>query len=98
MSKSTTPPSDLAEQIQELVLSQLPSLRLDRQSLEADMLGGSEARIPSRKAIVIIARVCNELGARDVVKKSDLRPEQVTSLSNLIALLQKKLVPALVVQ
>lgn len=96
MSTSATHPNDLADQVRELVLAQLPSLRLDRGKLEAALDAGEEAQIPSRKAIVVIARVCNTLGATGVVKKSDLRPDQVTGLGNLITLLQNRLVAALV--
>lgn len=92
MSASATPNgSDFERQIRKLVLEELPSLRLDRDDLEAAMDEGRPARIPSRKAMVIIARVCRAVGVgKEVVKKSDLRPDQVTNLPNLIDLLYRR--------
>ena len=58
----TNAESRITEEVRELVLSELPSLRLDRNTLEAALDSGDEARIPSRKGIVVVARVCNNLG------------------------------------
>lgn len=90
----TAPTTDRAldPTIRSLVLEELPSLRLDREALEQALDDDDEdqQRIPSRKAIVIIARVCKKLGVGQVVKKADLRPEQVSNLRNLIVLLDER--------
>jgi len=85
--------SKATEAIREMVLSELPSLRLDRNAVEAALDSGTEARIPSRKGIVVIARVCNKLGAGRVVSKADLKPNQVADVANLIKLLSTKIAP-----
>lgn len=90
MSTPTTARSALDPQIRHLVLEELSGLRLDRELLEQMLDADEEARIPSRKAMVIIAKVCKKLGVGKVVKKSDLRPEQVSSLRNLIELLDRR--------
>ncbi len=90
------PPAEHLQRIRELVLSELPRLRLDRNTIEAALDSGDEERIPSRKAMVIIARVCKSLQVGKVVKQSDLKPDQVTDVANLIELLASKTAPALV--
>ena len=93
MSLSTTVSPVLVDRVRDLVLDELPSLRLDRTGLEASLEAGEVARIPSRKAMVVIARVCRKLGVGKVVKKADLKPEQVTSLANLIDLIAMRAAP-----
>ena len=95
---SIQPPTDEHRaMIRELVLSELPKLRLNRDGVEAALASGSEARVPSRKAMVIIARVCKGLGLGRVVKKADLKPDQVTSVANLIELLASRTQPELAI-
>jgi hypothetical protein len=78
----------------ELVLAELPAVRLDREELERMLDADEEARIPSRKATTIIARVCKKLGIDPkVIKQADLKPEQLTSLHNLIDLLERRTAP-----
>ncbi len=91
------PTGEHRDMIRELVLSELPKLRLNRDSVEAAMASGSEARIPSRKAMVVIARVCKDLGLGRAVKKADLKPDQVTSVANLIELLASRTQPELAI-
>ena len=79
------------EEIRELVLSELPNLRLDRNSVESALESGTEARIPSRKGLVVIARVCKKLGVGKVVKQADLKPDQIADVANLINLLAAKI-------
>ena len=82
--------------VRELVLNELPGLRIDRSSIEAALDSGSGTRIPSRRAMVIIARVCKQLGVGTrAIKKSDLKPDQVTDVANLIELLASKTAPRL---
>ena len=90
------PPAEHLQRVRDLVLSELPGLRLDRSRIEAALDSGDEERIPSRKAMVIIARVCKILHVGKVVKQSDLKPDQVTDVANLIELLASKTAPALV--
>ena len=85
-----TPPDEHLEVIRELVLSELPRLRIDRGAIESALDSGSETRIPSRKAMVVIARVCQSRGVGRAVKKADLKPDQVTSVANLIDLLASR--------
>lgn len=92
-----TPTDEHRDMIRELVLSELPMLRLNRDSVEAALASGSETRIPSRKAMVIVARVCKGLGVGRVVKKADLKPDQVTSVANLIELLASRTQPELAI-
>ncbi len=92
-----TPTGEHRDMIRELVLSELPKLRLNRDSVEAALTSGSEARIPSRKAMVVIARVCKGLGLSRAVKKADLKPDQVTSVANLIELLASRTQPELAI-
>ena len=81
------PTDEHLQVIRELVLSELPRLRIDSGTIESALDSGSETRIPSRKAMVVVARVCQSLGVGRVVKKADLKPDQVTSVANLIDLL-----------
>lgn len=90
------PPAEHLQRVRDLVLSELPGLRLDRNSIEAALDSGDEQRIPSRKAMVIIARVCKSLQVGKVIKQSDLKPDQVADVANLIELLASKTAPALV--
>lgn len=93
---TAAPPTALQGRIRGLVLAELPKLRLDRAPLEAALDAGEEARIPSRKALMLIARVCKQLGVeRTVVKKQDLEPDQVADLTNLIDLLARRAAPHL---
>ena len=93
---ATAPPAEHLRTVRELVLNELPGLRIDRGSVEAALDSGSGTRIPSRKAMVIIARVCKQLGVGPrAVKKSDLKPDQVTDVANLIELLASKTAPRL---
>ncbi|WP_419552881.1 nucleotide kinase domain-containing protein [Candidatus Poriferisodalis sp.] len=85
-----TPTSEHLDMIRELILSELSRLRIDRNSIESAMGSGSDTRIPSRKAMVVIARVCKSLGVGNVVKKADLTPDQVTNVANLIDLLARR--------
>ena len=87
---STHIPSEHFDLIRELVLSELPRLRIERGAIESALDSDSETRIPSRKAMVVIARVCKSLGVGRVVKKADLKPDQVTSVANLIDLLARR--------
>ena len=87
---STYSPTEHLDLIRELVLSELPRLRIDRGTIESALDSGSESRIPPRKAMVVIARVCKGLGVGKAVKKADLKPDQVTSVANLIDLLASR--------
>ena len=87
---STHTPTEHLDLIRELVLSELQRLRIDRGTIESALDSGSETRIPSRKAMVVIARVCKGLGVGRAVKKADLKPDQVTSVANLIDLLASR--------
>ncbi len=95
MSLSTTAPPSVTARVRVFVLDELPSLRLDRDRLESLLEDGGVAPIASRKAMVVIARVCRELGVSKVARKADLRSEQVTSLANLIELIATRAVPKL---
>ena len=96
MSLSTAVPPSVSARVRAFVLDELPSLRLDRDRLESLLEDGDVATIPSRKAMVVIARVCRELGVGQVVRKADLKPEQVTNLENLIELIATRAAPKLV--
>ena len=61
MSATTTAASDVGTQVRSAVLDQLQRLRFDRADLEAMLDGGGDPRIPSRKALVVIARVAKSL-------------------------------------
>lgn len=90
-------PTEHLQKVRELVLSELPRLRIDRDSIEAALDSGAGTPIPSRRAMVVIARVCKELGVETgTVKKSDLRPDQVADVANLIELLASKTAPKLI--
>lgn len=96
MSATTTAASDVGTQVRSAVLDQLQRLRFDRADLEAMLDGGGDPRIPSRKALVVIARVAKAFGlSKKIIKKSDLRPEQVTSVRNLADLLTRRIREAL---
>lgn len=96
MSATTTTTADLGTQIRSAVLDQLQRLRFDRTDIETMLEGGGDPRIPSRKALVLIARVAKSFGlSKKIIKKSDLRPEQVTSVSNLTDLLTRRIREAL---
>jgi K+-transporting ATPase c subunit len=96
MSPNSTNTIGLRDQVYASFLEQLPRARLDPLAIEASLAEGLDPRIPSRKAIAIIARVCKALGVGvNAVKKSDLRPEQVTSVRNLIDLLTRRIGDAL---
>lgn len=96
MSATTTTSSDVGTQVRSAVLDQLQRLRFDRADLEAMLDGGGDPRIPSRKALVVIARVAKTFGlSKKIIKKSDLRPEQVTSVRNLTDLLTRRIREAL---
>ena len=96
MSATTTTASDLATQIRSAVLDQLQRLRFDRADIEAMLDAGGDPRIPSRKALVVIARIAKSFGlSKKIIKKSDLRPEQVTSVRNLTDLLTRRIREAL---
>ena len=90
MPSTHTPSDEHLKVIRELVLSELPQLRIDRAPIESALDAGSETRIPSRKAMVVVARVCKSLGVGRAVKKADLKPDQVTSVANLIDLLARR--------
>ncbi len=97
VSPTEAPPAEHLRTVRELVLNELPALRIDRTSIEAALDSGSGTRIPSRRAMVIIARVCKQLGVGTrAVKKSDLKPHQVTNVANLIKLLASKTAPKLI--
>jgi hypothetical protein len=84
--------TDLADAVCVAVIDQLERLRFDRAEIEAALACGNDPRIPSRKALVVIARVTRAFGvSRDVIRKSDLKPEQVTSVGNLIDLLARRI-------
>lgn len=96
MSATTTTTTDLGTQIRSAVLDQLQRLRFDRADIETMLEGGGDPRIPSRKALVVIARVAKSFGlSKKIIKKSDLRPEQVTSVRNLTDLLTRRIREAL---
>lgn len=96
MSATTTTTTDLGAQIRSAVLDQLQRLRFDRTDIETMLDGGGDPRIPSRKALVVIARVAKSFGlSKKIIKKSDLRPEQVTSVRNLTDLLTRRIREAL---
>ncbi|WP_420626802.1 nucleotide kinase domain-containing protein [Candidatus Poriferisodalis sp.] len=95
MPSTKIPTDEHLNLIRELVLSELTRLRIDRGSIESALASGSETRIPSRKAMVVIARVCKSLGVGKVVKKADLKPDQVTNVANLIGLLAGRTQPEL---
>ena len=90
MPSTETPTGEHFDAIRELVLSELARLRIDRGSVESALSSGSEVRIPSRKAMVVIARVRESLGVGKVVRKADLESDQVTNVSNLIDLLARR--------
>jgi hypothetical protein len=52
---------------------------------------GGDTRMDSKEAEVIIARVEASLDVSDLVKASDLRPDQLTSVETLTALLFDRL-------
>ncbi len=96
MSATMTTTSDLASQIRAAVLDQLQRLRFDRAGIETTLDSGGDPRIPSRKALVVIARVAKNFGlSKKIIKKSDLLPEQVTSVRNLTDLLTRRIREAL---
>jgi hypothetical protein len=66
-------------------------LRFDACAVDAALSGGADLQIPSRKALVVIARVQQHFRVPNQVKGSDLRPEQVTSVRNVIDLLGRRL-------
>lgn len=53
--------------------------------------GGGDVRMDSKEAEVIIARVEASFGVSDLVKASDLRPDQLTSVETLTTLLFDRL-------
>lgn len=84
--------ADLVDAVRGAVIDQLERLRFDRANIEAALACGEDPRIPSRKALVVIARVTRAFGvSRDVIRQSDLKPEQVTSVGNLIDLLGRRI-------
>ena len=88
--------TSMADQVRSAVITQLERLRFDRTHIENDLALGVDPRIPSRKALVVIARVARGFGlSSNVIRKSDLKPEQVTSVSNLIDLLTRRISDAL---
>ena len=96
MSASTTTAPPLHSEVKAVVLGMLSKLRLPESEIIRALELGEDPRIPSRKAMVIIARVHKHFGLKDpVVKKEDLKPEQVTSVRNLVDLLTTRLGPAL---
>ncbi len=93
---TVAPPAALQDQIRSLILDELPRLRLDREMLEAALDAGEEARIPSRKALVVIARVCRSLGVDwRLVRPQDLDPDQVADLHTLVRHLAERTAPHL---
>lgn len=96
MSISTTSRT-LREEVHAVVLSELAKLRLPADEIIGALAAGGDPRIPSRKSIVIIARVQQHfgLGGQRVVTAADLKPSQVSSVKNLIDLLTRRLGPAL---
>ncbi|MDP9332228.1 MAG: hypothetical protein M3Q30_02785 [Actinomycetota bacterium] len=97
MSVSTTTAPALRTEVKAAVLGMLAKLRLPELEIVRALEAGEDPRIPSRKAMVIIARVHKHFGlkGRPLVKKEDLKPDQVTSVRNLIDLLTTRLGPAL---
>jgi hypothetical protein len=79
------------DRVREALLAELSRLRLPRADIERALAAGEDCRIPSRKAIALIARIQRRLGVGMLVKKSDLQPKQITSIGNLIRLLSTKL-------
>ncbi len=95
MSVSTTSTS-LRDEVRAVVLEQLPKLRLPASEIIDALDAGNDPRIPSRKAMNIIARVQKHFGLTTVVvTAADLNPRQVSSVKNLIDLLTRRLGPPL---
>ena len=93
---SVTTTTTLATEIRSAVLDQLQQLRFDPADIESILDAGGDPRIPSRKALVVIARIAKSFGlSKKIIKKSDLRPEQVTSVRNLTDLLTRRIGEAL---
>lgn len=96
MSASTTTVLTLRDEVENVVLAQLSRLRLPAADIIDALAAGEDPRIPSRKAMNIIARVQRHFGLETVVvKASDLKPRQVSSVRNLIDLLTRRLGPVL---
>jgi hypothetical protein len=86
----------LRDEVQAAVLAQLPKLRLPASEIIAALEAGEDPRLPSRKAMNIIARVQRHFGLETVVvTAADLKPHQVSTVRNLIDLLTRRLGPAL---
>jgi hypothetical protein len=91
---TTAPPASLLDEIRTAARAVLvDKLRFDAGAVDAALSGGADLSIPSRKALVVIARVQRHFGVPNQVKASDLRPEQVTSVRNVIDLLGRRLTP-----
>lgn len=96
VSASTTTVLALRDEVENVVLAQLSRLRLPAADIIDALAAGEDPRIPSRKAMNIIARVQRHFGLETVVvKASDLKPRQVSSVRNLIDLLTRRLGPVL---
>lgn len=96
MSASATSTVALRDEVQDVVLAQLSRLRLPAAEIIDALAVGEDPRIPSRKAMNIIARVQRHFGLETVVvKASDLKPRQVSSVRSLVDLLTRRLGPVL---
>lgn len=95
MSVSTTSLT-LRDEVEAVVLGELSKLRLPAAEMIAELEAGNDPRIPSRKAMNIIARVQRYFGLESVVvTAADLKPQQVSSIRNLVDLLTRRLGPVL---
>lgn len=92
MSNSLTSQRSLHELVLEAVLECVAAkLRMDRSQVTSDLANGREIRIPSRHALVVIAAVQKRFELARVVKTSDLRPDQITSVGVLVDLLERRI-------
>jgi hypothetical protein len=79
--------------VRDAVVTALADVRVcDVAEIETLAAGdGGDVRMDSKEAEVIIARVEASLGVSDLVKASDLRPDQLTSVETLTTLLFARL-------
>jgi hypothetical protein len=84
---------DIEQHVRDSVLNTLTGhLAMDRELVRACLEGRDpDIRIASRVAIIVIARAQKVFGVKDLVDPKKLRPEQVTSVRNVAALLSSKL-------
>lgn len=93
MSISTTNRQDVESQVNASVVATLTDhLTMDRGQVAGCLDGtGPDVKIASRVAILVIARAQKVFGVSDLVDPKKLRPEQVTTVRTVSALLTSKL-------